>query len=257
MYRRSRSAVVARVERTRLTTSRFAASFGEPEGFLHPAAYAGTVAPGASGALGLTLDATGYTDGTYTADLVLTTNDPDQAQIIVPVTMRVGTKKTIYVDADASGANNGSSWTDAYTSLQSALQVATGNDEIWVAEGTYRPGGTSPRGTPFLITAAQDGLKLYGGFAGTETAFCQRDPAAAVGTILAGDFGVSVTLADNAFTIFNMDVPNGDSITATTVLDGLSSSTRSQQSLDNDAVAVGCSSTPAIGDTMRARQSGT
>jgi len=31
---------------------------------------------------------------------------------------------TIYVNDDAPGANTGSSWTDAYTSLQSALDTA-------------------------------------------------------------------------------------------------------------------------------------
>ena len=50
--------------------------------------------------------------------------------------------KTIYVDADAAGANNGSSWADAYNFLQDALtDVNLGERpaEIRVAQGIYRP----------------------------------------------------------------------------------------------------------------------
>lgn len=44
-----------------------------------------------------------------------------------------------FVDASASGDNNGSTWEHAFTSLQSALDVAVSDDEIWVAKGTYKP----------------------------------------------------------------------------------------------------------------------
>lgn len=44
-----------------------------------------------------------------------------------------------YVDADATGAATGLSWTNAFTDLQSALAVATSGDEIWIAEGVYKP----------------------------------------------------------------------------------------------------------------------
>ena len=47
---------------------------------------------------------------------------------------------TIYVDANAAGANNGSSWANAYNYLQDALADATvSGDDIWVAKGMYKP----------------------------------------------------------------------------------------------------------------------
>ncbi len=53
--------------------------------------------------------------------------------------LKIAEPKTYYVDADATGANNGSSWADAYYSLQSAFAVAEFGDEIRVAEGIYKP----------------------------------------------------------------------------------------------------------------------
>jgi hypothetical protein len=65
---------------------------------------------------------------------------------------------TLYVRAEATGANTGSDWDNAFTELQSALSAALPSDQIWVAEGTYSDHVTL--GT---------GLSLYGGFAGDET----------------------------------------------------------------------------------------
>jgi hypothetical protein len=88
----------------------------------------------------------------------------------------------IYVNANATGANNGTSWADAYTSLDTAINASTSANEIWVAAGTYKPSGTT-RNSTFLM---KNSTKLYGGFIGTETQLNQRNPKANI-TILTGD----------------------------------------------------------------------
>ncbi|MHC4285818.1 MAG: PEP-CTERM sorting domain-containing protein [Planctomycetota bacterium] len=45
----------------------------------------------------------------------------------------------IYVDDNAAGANDGSTWTDAFNYLQDALTAAWSGDEIRVAQGIYKP----------------------------------------------------------------------------------------------------------------------
>lgn len=50
--------------------------------------------------------------------------------------------QTIYVDIDANGLNDGSSWENAYTFLQDAftyLKSSGEQVEIRVAQGTYKP----------------------------------------------------------------------------------------------------------------------
>ena len=48
-----------------------------------------------------------------------------------------------YVKANATGLNNGSSWADAFSNLQPAIDAARASFEfdkqVWVAAGTYRP----------------------------------------------------------------------------------------------------------------------
>jgi len=66
------------------------------------------------------------------------------AWLVIPVFLlimlpAVALADVIYVDADAAGENDGSSWDDAFTHLQSALIVAESGDEIRVARGVYTP----------------------------------------------------------------------------------------------------------------------
>ncbi len=91
--------------------------------------------------------------------------------------------QVIYVNQNASGSNSGGSWTDAYNDLSDALNDISG-DEIWIATGTYKPGGASPD-TLSRFTIDRN-LSLYGGFAGGETSIDDRDIEANP-TLLSGD----------------------------------------------------------------------
>jgi hypothetical protein len=100
--------------------------------------------------------------------------------------------QVIYVNHAATGANNGSSWGDAYTSLTDALGAASYGTEIWVATGTYYPETIvdvnqdmvlDPREKTFQIP---NGVMLFGGFTGVEVSKAERDWQANR-TILSGD----------------------------------------------------------------------
>ena len=114
---------------------------------------------------------------------------------------------TLYVKANATGLNDGTSWTNAFTDLQSALNYCTGVSEVWVAGGTYKPTAGTNRNATYNIKA---GLKVYGGFAGTETTLAQRSLSAANSSILSGDIGVAGDINDNVFHIVTLiNVGNG------------------------------------------------
>ena len=64
------------------------------------------------------------------------------AWVICLITLPV-TAKIIYVDDDAIGANDGTSWINAYVTLQDALMEANATQkpaEINVGQGIYKPG---------------------------------------------------------------------------------------------------------------------
>ncbi|MEM9998953.1 MAG: hypothetical protein AAF809_14720, partial [Bacteroidota bacterium] len=114
------------------------------------------------------------------------------------------TSRTLFVDADAAGAETGSSWADAFTDLQATLSLARSApdevDSIWVAAGTYLPAPTN-RSASFEL---RDGLVLVGGFAGTEQTADERDPVANP-TILSGDIGVPGDSLDNSALIVRIE----------------------------------------------------
>jgi hypothetical protein len=133
---------------------------------------------------------------------------------------------TFYVDIDATGNNDGTSWTNAYTDLQSALNAASSGDDIWLAEGTYYPsvevdvdnsGGSNVREVTFQIP---NGVSLYGGFDGSESLLSDRNYFLHTST-LSGDIGVQGDSSDNAYhVIFTEDVSSSTVVDGVTITEG-------------------------------------
>jgi len=128
-----------------------------------------------------------------------------------------------YAAPVALGSGDCSSWENACT-LQTALQLATPGEEIWVQQGIHKPAPDAARDATFQL---ESGVALYGGFAGTETTREQRDFVANV-TVLSGDIdgndltgptGVVTTTAHirgaNSY-----HVVTGSSVDSSAVLDG-------------------------------------
>ena len=82
----------------------------------------------------------------------------------------------VYVDKDQPGGN-GTSWANAYNSIEAAIAGTGNNEEFWVAEGTYTPSSDNPVNFGTRLIPKQ-GSEFYGGFAGNETSRDQRDVSA-------------------------------------------------------------------------------
>jgi len=108
----------------------------------------------------------------------------------------------VYVDANATGNNNGSSWANAYTDLQSGINAACTNDEVWVAKGEYQPAVNQ-------FFKMKEGVRIHGGFAGTESILAARNWRTNV-TVLKGN---NNSVVRNECTVSNP-------MTSASVLDG-------------------------------------
>lgn len=114
----------------------------------------------------------------------------------------------VFVKSDAAGANNGSSWVNACTTLQAGLAVSDPGDEIWVAAGTYRPdqGPGQTLGDRNATFSLRSGVALYGGFAGTESERDQRSPelhqSVLTGELQPGPKVVGVSIPQNSMNLW-------------------------------------------------------
>ena len=103
-------------------------------------------------------------------------------------------------------SGDGLSWPNAFTSLEQAIDVlpATGGaHQIWlIGNQSYTP-NTTQRDQCFTFPP---GIKIYGGFQGSEKGIQQR-PAdnIAYETIISGDIGIKGLTSDNCYHVISYD----------------------------------------------------
>lgn len=121
--------------------------------------------------------------------------------------------RRIFVDSSKVSATtqDGNSWATAYGNLVTGLSSASSGLEVWVAKGTYKPTNTTTRTVSFTMPS---GVKVYGGFAGTETLLTQRN-ANTHSTVLSGEIGDLGVTTDNSYHVITFDASDNN-----TVLDG-------------------------------------
>lgn len=123
-------------------------------------------------------------------------NKKQLTALLFSLTLSVGmAQNKVFVKQNATGTNNGSSWNNAYTDLQTAIDNTPSGGQVWVAGGTYQPvldlNGTTPADSlnaAFVVSTNH--ITLYGGFAGTESSVSARNLDANP-TIFDGNLGAS------------------------------------------------------------------
>jgi len=130
----------------------------------------------------------------------------------------------LYVDSNAPGANDGSSWQNAYNFLQDALADANSSPkpvEIRVAQGIYTPDSNSadPNGSGSRESTFQliNWVSLKGGYAGFGASDPNERNINCYETILSGDIAIADNNSDNSYHVVtgadNAEL-NGFTITA-------------------------------------------
>ncbi|MHC4438611.1 MAG: fibronectin type III domain-containing protein, partial [Planctomycetota bacterium] len=136
----------------------------------------------------------------------------------------------IYVDSRAGGANDGSSWENAFTSLQDALDMAQKGNKILVAQGLYTPdiGQNRAAGDYSLSFAIPNGAEVKGGYAGLGQANPDTRDIVTYETILSGDLNADDTRVRDVYDLYgevsrldnSLHVVTAHDVGNTTLLDG-------------------------------------
>ncbi|HFC12479.1 MAG TPA: hypothetical protein ENJ56_06505, partial [Anaerolineae bacterium] len=105
----------------------------------------------------------------------------------------------VYVNVAATGANNGTSWADAYTDPVTAL-AAISTGEVWIAAGIY---------TPTAQIQLKNNVMLYGGFVGNETSLSERDIVANETVFQSGASIINGSNTDASAVVDGITIQNG------------------------------------------------
>lgn len=98
--------------------------------------------------------------------------------IILAISFSFG-QTVYYVNGSVSSSGNGTSWGTAFKTIQEGINAAYSSlstpssqtAQVWVKQGTYYVYTSSTANT----ISMKEGVKIYGGFNGTETSLAQRD----------------------------------------------------------------------------------
>ncbi|GAA4824216.1 hypothetical protein GCM10011365_04160 [Marinicella pacifica] len=119
------------------------------------------------------------------------------------------------VSVNGNTSASGATWQQT-KNLQSALNNPAQCPEIWVKSGTYYPTASGNRNASFRVQA---GVKVFGGFYGTEVSRTQRDYLYNK-AVLSGNIGASGDATDNSRHVVYLDGTSGAPIQNSTEIDG-------------------------------------
>lgn len=108
-----------------------------------------------------------------------------------------------------SDSADGLTWETAKRTVQAAIDAAVAGDEVWVQAGAY-----------VQCIILKEGVKVYGGFAGTETQKAQRDwtsnetilDGGQLGSVVTAPSGITSVAAIDGFTIRNGKAHTGGGV---------------------------------------------
>jgi len=157
--------------------------------------------------------------GEHTITLIVNNGSEDSEPDDVVVTVICD---PVYVDDSAVGANDGTSWEDAFNELYDALDAVQPGRKILVGQGTYKPDTEwldDPREATFQI---KNGVTIEGGYAGYGADDPDERKMKVYETTLSGDLNGDdgedfENYDDNSFHIVTFDI----GVDASTILDRL------------------------------------